>query len=417
MRALSGELARVARMDISGIGHRVAYWRVRRGLTQSDFGALMGRSRRWVQDLEGGQRGSAANLAVLDQAAAVLEVRLEQLLADERADASPECVDAAELAAIRAALQHPEVVTGAGDSRAKPVDALRRDVAYGWTAFQAADYTPLGRLLPGLLREATRTAHDSTGHRQDTAFSLLAMTLMLTTAVCTKFGDHPLAYRAADRSVQAAERSGDPVVMAASARHLVDGMFHGGEGLAAIALAAAVAQRLEADLVARGPHGLSALGMLHLKAAIAAAHIDDRAAVPDLLDAAKQSADRMGVDGNAMWTAFGPTNVQLHRVSAAIRLYDGPGAVSAAQGIDATARDALPRERRANHLVDLARGQSLAGRRPQAVDTLLRAEGLAPQEVHCRPQAAKLVADLRLLGVGSAEGRLRALADRCGLPR
>ncbi len=403
-------------MDISGIGRRIAYWRVRRGLTQTDFGALMGRSRRWVQDLEGGQRNTASNLAVLDQAAAVLEVRLEQLLADERADGQPECVDAAELAAIRAALQHPEVVTGAGDSTAKPVADLRRSVAYGWTAFQAADYTPLGRLLPDLLREATRTAHDSSGVRQDTAFSLLSMALMLTAAVATKFGDHALAYRAADRSVQAAERSGDPVVMAAGARLLVDGMFHTGEGPAAIALAAAVAQRLEQDLVARGPHGLSVLGMLHCKAAIAAAHIGDQGTVPGLLDAAKDAADRLAVDGNAMWTAFGPTNVQLHRVSAAIRLYDGPGAVAAAQGIDTAARDALPRERRANHLVDLARGQSLAGHRPQAVDTLLHAEGLAPQEVHCRPHAAKLVADLRLLGVGSAEGRLRALAARCGLP-
>lgn len=404
-------------MEISGIGRRVAYWRVRRSLTQEAFGALMGKSRRWVQDLEGGQRQADPRISVLEQAAQVLEVTLEQLLTDGSADQRDECVDAAELASIRAALHHPEVVTGAGGSEAKTVAALRRDVAYGWTAFQAADYTPLGRLLPGLLREATRTAHDSDGERQDTAFSLLAMALMLTGAVVTKFGDHALAYRAADRGVQAAERSGDPVVMAASARHLVDAMFHSGEGAAAIALAAAVAQRLEVDLVARGPHGLSTLGMLHLKAAIAAAHIEARTAVPDLLDAAQESAARLGVDGNAMWTAFGPTNVQLHRVSAAIRLYDGPGAVTAAAGIAAPQRDALPRERRANHLVDLARGQTLAGHRTEAVDTLLRAEGLAPQEVHCRPQTTKLVADLRLLGAGTAQRRLRALADRCGLPR
>ncbi|WP_282793737.1 hypothetical protein [Streptomyces sp. CC224B] len=95
----------------------------------------------------------------------------------------------------------------------------------------------------------------------------------------------------------AAERSGDSMAMAGATRHLCDAMFHRGDGAAAVDLATAVAGRLEADLVDRGEQGLSVLGMLYPKATMAAAHAETRAAVPDLLEAAEASAERLGADG------------------------------------------------------------------------------------------------------------------------
>lgn len=90
--------------------------------------------------------------------------------------------------------------------------------------------------------------------------------------------------------------------------------------------------------------------------------------------------------------------------------------VAAAGHITRADRDALPRERRAHHLVDLARAYAQAGQRDRAVDALLSAEGVAAEEVRCRPRSLEVVEDLRLLGAGTAEGRLQALAQRCGLP-
>jgi transcriptional regulator with XRE-family HTH domain len=92
------------RMDTSGIGRRIAYWRERRRMTQADFGALLGKSRRWVQDLEGGQRQSDPRLSVLEGAARILSVRLEDLLSSTPVRSELECVDAAELTAIRETL-------------------------------------------------------------------------------------------------------------------------------------------------------------------------------------------------------------------------------------------------------------------------------------------------------------------------
>jgi hypothetical protein len=215
--------------------------------------------------------------------------------------------------------------------------------------------------------------------------------------------------------------------MASACRHLADAMTADGQARAAADFAVAAAARLEPDLKARGADGLSTLGMLYLKASMAravAAERDDRRvahdarAVPELLEQADEHAAELGDagDGNALFTAFSGTNVKLYQVAAHVQLSEGADAVAVALKITDDARAALPRERRAHHLADLARAYTQAGQREKAVDTLLDAEKEAEEEVHCRPRTRQLVDDLRLLGVGGAEGRLRALAVRCGLP-
>ena len=406
-------------MDATGIGRRIAYWRERRRMTQADFGALLGKSRRWVQDLEGGQRQADPRLSVLEGAARVLAVRLEDLLSDAPLGTGTECVDASELEAIRKVLQRHDVITGTCDRTALepvPVETLSRNVEYGWTAFQASHFAALGRVVPGLLVDANRAAARHEGDAQLASFRLLSMSLQLVEAVAIKFGDTGLAFTAADRSVAAAERSEDPVTMAAAARHLADAMTHYGQARAAAEFAVASAVRLEGDLTGRGADGLSVLGMLYLKAAMASAAVEDRAAAPLLLEQSEHHAAQLGRDGNAMWTAYGPTNVAVYRVAAHVQLCEGAEAVAAAAGIPDPHREALPRERRAHHLVDLASGYTQAGHREKAVETLLKAEEEAEEEVHCRPRSRQLVEDLRLLGTGNTEGRLRALAERCGLP-
>jgi hypothetical protein len=328
-------------------------------------------------------------------------------------------VDAAELTTIRDTLNRHDIITGICDGSAfapLAVATLRRKVEYGWTAFQASHFASLGRVVPNLIIDANRAAARHEGDAQLASFRLLSMSLQLVEALAIKFGDTPLAFTAAGRAVAAAERSQDPVIMAAAARHLADAMTHHGQTRSAAACAVAAATRLEPDVTERGADGLSVLGMLYLKAAMATAAAEDTHAAADRLDQADHHAGQLGADANALWTAFGPTNVAVHRVAAHVRLYEGTEALTAAAAIPDPHRDALPRERRAHHLVDLARAYTQAGHRDRAVDTLLRVESVAAEEVHCRPRSLQLVEDLRLLGTGTAEGRLQALADRCGLP-
>ena len=158
-------------MDSSGIGRRVAYWRNRRGYTQTEFGQLMGKGLRWVQSLEGGQRQIDPRFSLVEQAACVLGVPIEELLTDTAVSAGLARADPHGLALIRAALHHPGVVVGADvDQAPVPVDELRRHVAYGWSAFQATGYAPVTQVLPRLLVDASFTARRLEGDAQRTAY-------------------------------------------------------------------------------------------------------------------------------------------------------------------------------------------------------------------------------------------------------
>ncbi|MFZ4240864.1 helix-turn-helix domain-containing protein [Streptomyces murinus] len=411
-------------MDAHAIGRRIAYWRERRRLTQQDLGHLMGRSRRGVQDLERGERQADPRISVLEDAARALRVPLAWLLADgpERA-----CVDPVELGAIRAALQRYDVISGSADggSVLPDVGALHGRVAHGWDSFQAGALVALARALPGLIAETSRAAALHTGGGQLAARRALSMTLCLTEAIAIKYSAGDLADLAGHRAVIEAERSGDVVTMACAARHMADAMAYHGQPDAAATLARAAAARLGPDLERTGAAGLSTLGMLHLKAAYAsaaAAALDTRTAaasaraVPGLLDQAADHATRISGSTNAMWTAFSPANVALYRLAAHVLLAEGEAGVQVALDMPTEAVLALPRERRAHRLVDLAHAYTLAGRRGSAVDALLDAEREAAQEVRCRPRTRQLVQELTLLQTGSAEGRLRQLAARCGLP-
>ncbi|MBB4929097.1 tetratricopeptide (TPR) repeat protein [Kitasatospora kifunensis] len=396
-------------------------------MTQDAFASLLERSVRWVEDLEGGRRQSDPRLSVLEAIARVLQIPLEALLADPP---TAQCTDAVELALIRAALQHHDVITGTAGTAPPaplPVGVLRAQLVHARTAFQAGRFGMVSRTVPELLVAANASAAQLTGDDQLTAYQLLALTLELAEAAAIKAGDTDLATIAGHRAVAAAERSEDPIIMASSARHLADAMTGHGQPQAAVAFALASAARLAPVLLARGGTAVSTsvLGMLYLKASLAQAAVAESlgedsaaAAVFDFLNEADGHASRLDrSDGNELWTAFNATNCALYRVAAHVQLFDGAAAVAVAAEIPPTATAALPRERRAHLWGDLARAYTQAGRYEEAVTTLLRAEDEAPEEVRCRPRTRLLVEDLRLLANGAGQGRLRALAGRCGLPQ
>ncbi|CAM5657984.1 MULTISPECIES: helix-turn-helix domain-containing protein [Streptomyces] len=412
-------------MDARVIGRRIAYWRERRRLTQAELGALMGRGRRSVQALELGERQADPRLSVLEESARALRIPLEWLLREGPETSS---VDPVELEVIRAVLQRYDVITGCAEGSGRlDVAALRRRVAHGWDAFQAGAIGSLGRLVPDLITEATRAARH-TGDDQLAAYRALSMALCLAEATAIKIGSGDVAYLAGHRAVIAAERSGAPVIMATAARHHADAMTHHGQPAAAAEFATAAAARLAPDLLRAGPEGLSTLGALYLKAAMAQATAAEQAdsrraaaatrAVPGLLDQADEYAEQLGDTGahNALWSAFCAANVALYRLAAHVQLAEGAEGVDVALGMSKADVAGLPRERRAHRLVDLAHAYTLDGQREQAVTALLDAETEAREEVLRRPRTHQLVQDLGLLGVGRAESRLRALAGRCGLP-
>ncbi|MFE0727962.1 helix-turn-helix domain-containing protein [Streptomyces antibioticus] len=399
----------------TGIGRRIAYWRERRGFTQPDFGQLMGQSKRWVQDIEGGKRQQDPRLSVLMRAADVLRVPLEQLLSDS--PPTPPVGSGPPTEAIGVI----DALYAAGPDTDPPApDILRRRLTYCCEAFQACHYTTLARELPALIIGATHAAHAAPVGSQSNAQATLSRVYQLVTSYLHKYGE-PTAIQAAlaaDRALVAAERSGDPVQIGAAARRVAKSLTYQQRPAAAVEFATAAARRLSDSLAERGALGLSTLGMLYLSAAHAAS-AEERTtarvrAATDYLDEAGDVAARQGADLDEDWTQFGPTNVRLHRVDMLIRFEDGWSALEAADDLDPAALAGMSRERQAGHHVAMARASLLTRHKDAAAAELIKADRLAPEEVRGRPDMVNLVKDVVGATVNPEAG-LRALAERCGL--
>src|SRR5829696_6454226 len=143
------------------IGARVEYWMARRGMTRKVFGDRLGKSVSWVDKIKRGDR-QLDRLSVLRQIATVLDVSLYTLIDGEHAERLRAGTDVPEVAAIKAALEHYDVLA-AGSATAPPdLRSLRRDLHYGWQAFQSASYQAVGQLLPDLLGGLQRAFREHT---------------------------------------------------------------------------------------------------------------------------------------------------------------------------------------------------------------------------------------------------------------
>lgn len=399
----------------TGIGRRVAYWRDRRGYTQTDFGRHMGQTKRWVQDLEGGKRQQDPRLSVLVRAADVLRVPLEQLLYDSPPQPPAGSGPPAETSAVLDALYHP-----AAGAEPPPLPVLKRRLVYCCKAFQACHYATLARELPALIVGATQAAHAAPVGSQTEAHAVLSRVYQLVTSYLHKYGASTAiqAALAADRALAAADRSGDPVQQGAAARRVAKSLVYQQRPETAVQFATAAARRLEGDLTRQGPLGLSTLGMLYLSAALAASSQERTTfrirAATDYVDEAGEAAARQGGDRDEDYTMFGPTNVGLHRVDMLVRFEDGWAALEAADALDPEAIGGLSRERQAGHQVTMARASLLTRRKEDAATALVEADRLAPEDVRGRADTVSLVK-----AVAGAMARppadLRALAERCGL--
>jgi transcriptional regulator with XRE-family HTH domain len=391
-------------------------------MTRQQFADLCGRSPSWVDKIERGER-ALLRLPMLERVAEVLRISVDVLTdPEQRHTADRTCLDAVEVSAIREALQRYDAITTVLRSPMSPddppdVNSVRRQLAYAWSSFQNAHYSMLGRVLPDLLRDAQNAAAQYAGDERMNAQTLLSQAYQVTASALWKMKEVDLAWLAAERALVLAEAIGDSLLISDAARRVAQGLMATDHGGQALRLLQADIDRLEPGVGTASAEYLSLYGMLFLLGGVVAARQGHASLSRELHDEGKVVADRLGEDRNERWTAFGPTNVILHQVAALVDLNDGGAAVLAASNVRPDGLARLPRERRANFFVDVARGHALEGRRDQAVTALLQAEQFAPDEVGCRPLTLNLIADLHRQGPGRPPLPLRQLAARAGLNR
>ncbi|MEY9955307.1 helix-turn-helix domain-containing protein [Streptacidiphilus sp. MAP5-52] len=381
MRGLSEHLS---------IGERIAWYRHRRGLSQEVLAGLVGRTADWLSKIENG-RIELDRLSVIKGLAAALDVQIgdllgEPLLLDWTAEVRGKTVPALREALMDYRSLSP-LLAGTPEPRAKPdIGLLRAGVGNAWAAYQHARYAHATRLIPGILATSQHAASVLARDQQLQALSLLALTYQSAAAVLTKIGEGDAAWLASDRGLAAAQQSGDPVVIGSLFRAVSHCLLANGRYAAARDLIRSGADYLEDGLAEATPAYLSVYGTLLLVGAMAAARGEERSTAEEFLAEAECAAERLGHDANHMWTAFGPTNVAIHRVSIAMELGDVQIALDHGPRVDTST---LPIERRVRHSLEVARAYHARNRTDEALSLILDAEELAPEQVrhHQIPRA------------------------------
>ena len=300
---------------------------------------------------------------------------------------------------------------------ARSLTEVRRDVTRIHALYHRASYSAVARMLPDVLRQATELTDSVAALHRNSAFRLLAASYLAASKVAAKIGDGDTALLTADRASTAARLADDLGLAAVAAYQAACALLR---LPGRVDEAERVTQTSIEQLALRGPSRdpdlLSAHGALLLLAAIIAAR---QGQTPDanlrLADAQRLAAE-LKADRNRLWTGFGPTNVAIHTVSAAVKAGNGARAIEIGVRLDTSRLPAGLVGRRAQVHLDLATATAMGSDGGSlAVLHLLEAERVAPESVRVNIQARALLLDLLSKERRSATPGLRPLVERAGL--
>ncbi len=391
------------------LGRKIAAERRRRGLSQPELARMVGRSVAWVSQVERGVR-RVDRMSVLETVAAALDVPLAELAAEAPvvAAVSEEPPDARGLRLVLSGAHALRAMVGG--RRAPALSTLRSKSRKAWDLTHAGRYTDLTELLRALvpdLETAVRTLPEA---QQSEVCELMASTYQACSAALAKLGEPEAAWIAADRAMAAAERTGNPMLVAAAAFRLVFVFLAARHYDQAEETARTAADALR-SLADRGdPQAMSLWGALTLQRAVTASRLNYPDTAYHHLEQARQIAARLGEGRNDYNTEFGPANVSLYEIAVAVELGDAGRAMRTAATVDTTG---LSAERWARMLIDVARAHAQRRQVHEAVAALRQAEDITPEQVRTHDLVRQIVSDL-LTMQDPPSSELRGLAGRVG---
>ncbi|MFD5555706.1 helix-turn-helix domain-containing protein [Streptomyces sp. NPDC127068] len=391
----------------TALGRKIASHRKRRGLSQKEFAGLLDRSEAWVSQVERGVR-RVDRMTVLEKVAEVLDVPVAELAAEAPVVASAAAGESPGARQLRLVLStaHSLQATTLAEPRPPDIQALQADVEHAWELTHRGDYADLAELLEALIPRLEWATRAGSVEERPGLFRLLATMYHGCGAALASVGEPEAAWIAVDRAVVAAERAGDPLLMAAGEFRLCI-VFLGARHYEQAARASGSAADALAPLTEDGePEAVAVRGALTLQRALAAGRLNRADDAYAYLRQAKQFAERIGDGRNDHHTEFGPTNVALHEVAVAVDLGDAGVALRAAENVDAS--DLSP-ERQAHFHLDLARAHAQRRQLERAVDSLVRARELLPEAFRAKPAVRQLVSDLLAMSPRPSD-QLRELA-------
>jgi hypothetical protein len=154
-------------------------------------------------------------------------------------------------------------------------------------------------------------------------------------------------------------------------------------------------------------------GAALLSAAAASARRSDRREAYTALKAADVCAVELNEERCDLGTVFGPTNVAIHKVAVAVELGETSEAMLHIPKVKLDRMPSQLTERRARFLIDVARSYTQLRDDTAALDALLQAETIAPDELRNHRLTHEVLREL--LPRERRSSGLHALATRCKL--
>ena len=390
--------------DPRTIGQRVRQIRYSRGKSLRVVAGLAGISKSKLALIERGELAldSRSDIVALANALGIAPFELTKMPEGAPLPVNGD-ISAATLR-IRHALE--AVIASETNGRAQTTEQLSARVHVMQDLRQRCAYRKMGATLPELIIDL-HTSIDA-GHDDDRLLHLAVLLHVLGTQTYLHIVRAPddLRLVAVSLANDAAKRLDDPVSLGVAAFGFSGALLASGSFALAdrVVRRAGVTPGVDAELA----------GMLALSTSLTAAADKRPADAEAALDYAADLAGRTG-EGNRYSLSFGPTNVTLWRIAAAVEAQDYEQTVALAETV--TSQQIKASSRRAGYWMNYGRALARVRRWDDAVAALLRAEKISPDEVQRHPFVREVLGELLVRSRRDAIGlELRGMAYRAGLP-
>src|ERR1022692_3141325 len=242
------------------------------------------------------------------------------------------------------------------DAPVRPVAELESDVRAMSLLGLQARYIQLGQSLPGLLQELQAAVMEAGNAERPTLYALLAEAYGGGSGIAHQLGYLDLRGMILDRIEWASRQSGDPLRVARTQWSRGVSLLGAAAYEQGLTLMERTRTDLDRDTDRMDEAARSVYGSLHLRSAVLAARAGRRADADAHLTKARAISVGVPEGANHYGMEFGPANVGLHEVSAAVELADGSLAVTRAEQFERSGHlAALPAVRVGQYRLDVAR--------------------------------------------------------------
>jgi len=384
------------------LGRKIAQERRRHGLSQPELAAMLDRPVAWVSQLERGIQ-PIDSPRLLKTVAVALDLPLTELTpAGAPALGSSAAAVAGELRVALAGVHSLRAMLG--ERPAAPAAWLRARTDRACTLAAAGRFAELADVLASLLPALETAVRTSTGTDSADLYELMAVAYQACAAALARLGETEAAWVAADRSMAAAERAGNLVLVAAGAHRLASVFLGAQRYELAEETATTTIDALDGLAALGDPDAVALCGGLTLLRAAVAAHAGRLSSAYGQLARARHLAARLGGQRAGGFPEFGPECVALYEIAVSVDLGDAGHALRVAAATDLTG---LSPGRRARTLIDVARAHALRGQVDEAVAALAAAQALGTCHVAGSSRAREVIASL----LAYRQPPPRALAD------